>query len=296
MRTYGLVFTCLIVLFSYSTFAQVDDIKKGADKNRSGKSNEQGITSGRGSSGGSGGDACMESCVQSCCDVVGSQIFQIMAAFLVEGQRAMLEASDLDPTIRSFDIDPQGAYNPKYDAYLILPRIRGTYGIFATDFRLNYLLGNNANGRETFKTYEWQILQLNLASRPHFNLRVGSGIYWQNYHSTVPGEGYITQSFNEHQAEMSLKFDDQRYITTLAGRWAIDYQTNNNVFTEFSVVQNIQIMKSSGFRGYFSLGLNVENYYSSTRLVSVQAGLHFNLFATSPVGKASVEKNQLPQF
>ena len=295
MKTLACLFTCLMLIVSNLSYGQVDDIKKGANSNKKqGSGNNQGVT---GES--SGGKDSNEACVEACCELIGSQVFQIMLAAIVEGQYTMLSASENDPTIRSFDFDPQGAYNPRYESYLILPRIRGTYGIFATDFRLNYLLGKGKNGTETFKTYEWQILQFNLVSLPHVNFRIGSGVYWQNYLSPEPNEGYVTQSFNEHAAELSIKFNNQKYITTASGRIALDYNTHNTVFSEFSLIQNIRFMQSPTMGGYFSFGINVEKYYETTKLLSIQAGLHFNFSSNSKyVRNATVntDQNQPPQY
>ena len=290
MKTKACLFTCLLLIVSSMTFGQIDDIRKGANDNRKQKS-------GNSESGKSEGGGASDACVEACCELVGSQVFQIMVAAMVEGQYTMLEASANDPTIRSFDFDPQGAYNPRYESYLILPRVRGTYGIFSTDFRLNYLLGNGKYGTETFKTYHWQILQLNLVSLPHVNFRIGSGVYWQRFLSAVPNEGYITQSFNEHAAELSIKFDQQRFITTASGRIALDYETSNTVFSEFSLIQNIRFMQSPSMSGYFSFGINVEKYYETTKLLSIQAGLHFNFFSSSKYSRnASIDPSQPSQF
>jgi hypothetical protein len=58
---------------------------------------------------------------------------------LADWQQYKLKKSEVNPSLVSLDVITQVATQPsRY--YLVNPRVRGNWGLFSSDFRVNYLL------------------------------------------------------------------------------------------------------------------------------------------------------------
>jgi hypothetical protein len=278
MKNFPILVVLFILVFSLSSKGQIDDIKKKSRENKKGNSSgnksEPGISSGRDS------DPCAASCAEACFDVFFSVAFQA----LIEHHAYLLKSRDIDPTVVSLDIQPHFAYGPDNDYINFLPRIRGTWGVFSTDFRLNYLAEYKDYTASLFKIAEWQVLQINITPVPEFSLRFGSGAYFENFTDSVTDP--ITQVksskrlknvFNEQFISVELRMNEQQFITTLEGRYAADYSNGNHVFSEINFRTNFRFIRFDHIAGYLMAGLVYQKYYDSIDLWSIQTGLSFNI-------------------
>ena len=73
-----------------------------------------------------------------------------------------IDSQDEIQRVKSIEFMPQFAFHAP-STYQMLPRIRGNYGLFSTDFRYSFMVETNlANEADIYKTIDWQILVLNL--------------------------------------------------------------------------------------------------------------------------------------
>jgi hypothetical protein len=151
-----LVTLVILLLLTGIAGAQVDEIK-GASASRS-----SGETRGGSSSGGSG--AC-----------VFDFFVQLMFVEVIQAQQQKLQRRHEAPSMVSLDVMLQVAAQPS-SYYIVHPRLRGNWGLFSTDFRMNYLLEEDIDGISYLRTSEWQVLQLNLVTTKDVTVRVGGGV------------------------------------------------------------------------------------------------------------------------
>src|SRR5258708_3105729 len=153
-------FGLFMLFFSIAAIAQVDAIKKKSSENSSRKSE-----GGRSGSSGSGNVA------------IFFDVFRLIGA----AQSDKLHKGDCIKGLVSLERFFQGAVQPS-TYYLFNPRIRGNWGLFSTDFRVNYLLeDDHTNGTHDLTTFDWQILQLNLITTRNFTARIGGGNLYERF-------------------------------------------------------------------------------------------------------------------
>lgn len=259
----------LLILFhviSVMGFAQVDDLREESEKD---KDNNKEYHSTPNESYNSDSPV-VDGCIEGCFAVLFSECTAIMVGAMATWHENLLENRDEDPTIVSLDILPHAAYNidPKYNSYIFSPRVRGTWGLFSTDFRFNLLIEYEENLGKTFKTFDWQILELNLLSFNAFNLRLGSG-WLYNYHSQ--------NSYNEHFLGMELRLHDQFFLATMEGRSAWDYEGGGNVFHEATLRTSYRFVNYNRLYGYLTGGIVYQNHFMKIDYITLQAGFSFNI-------------------
>src|SRR6185369_8759197 len=116
MRLYALI--CILLVISTLAVGQVDAIKRKSAENSSSRSE-----------GGAGSSS------SSCNVFFFFDLFQLIG----EAQSVKLKKADSIKRIVSLETFFQGAFQPS-TYYLFNPRIRGNWGLFSTDFRMNYLV------------------------------------------------------------------------------------------------------------------------------------------------------------
>lgn len=233
------------LLASMLVQAQVGDIKRKSSENASGKSE-----GGRSSSG--------SSSVAFFFDV-----FQLAG----QAQSYKLQKHDSIRRLISFEAFFQGAVQPS-SYYLFNPRIRGNWGLFSTDFRVNYLIEENTG--QNLTTLDWQILQLNLVTTRNFTLRVGGGNLYERFGSN--------QSFFEWTIGTSVYSNSQDIIGNLEYRVAKDFFTDMVPRREINFSVEKQIFNAGLWRGYLSVGGVYQRYYESVSVWGLQGGIVFRVF------------------
>lgn len=185
-----------------------------------------------------------------------------------EWQRSKLAKKEINPRIVSFELPMQAAVQPS-SYYVFNPRIRGNWGLFSTDFRVNYLVEEDINGPKDLTTYDWQIIQLNLVTARNVIGRVGIGMMNENFGSK--------QSFAESTLGLSIFTSDHKLGGNLEYRVAKDYVTDATPRREISVSVEKQLFSTGAFHGFATLGGVYQRYYSSVSVWGVQAGMIFRI-------------------
>ncbi len=269
---------CIITILMYSfsvALAQVDDINKRSDDNKKDNNNSIGSSSKSESDNNNHsevGSACAEACIRACAEVFVSVLFDAAAAH----HRYQMDKRSEDPTVLSLEFMPHfcKSVDSKYDNYNILPRIRGRWGIWSTEASFNQLV--ETGDLNNFRTFSWQIMQLNFEAVPVFNFRIGSGLYWENNSSTDPNTKKKNM-FNEHSMAIEIKLNDLKSVITLEGRTTWDYNTKHNVYHAISLFDSFRLIKSDHVFVYAVGGIDYQNYYAQVDWFSVRAGLTFNI-------------------
>ena len=179
----------------------------------------------------------------------------------------LLENADDYPIAFSADYMPHFAFNSD-NQYTMFQRIRGTYGVFSTDLRLNYLAEFSNMTVKSYSTLDWQIIQFSMYPSPNTNIRFGTGLMHDNYSNLT---------FNEHSLGLELYFFDYQYWFTIDGRYAFDYNRVEEIYSELNFRASYRFFQSDHLNTYFTLGALTQNYYTTTHLSSIQAGLTLNI-------------------
>jgi hypothetical protein len=237
---------CIALLCLSETYAQVDEIKS-ASKDNSSKSK---------------GDSDND-------DGLGLDVFFFLFDGLGSLHTTKIQDRDNYPSMISLDVSFQGAIKPS-SYYILQPRIRGNWGLFSTDFRMNYLIEDDVDGLKHIRTNDWQILQLNLITNRFFTFRIGTGVMQESFGDK--------RNFSESALMLNVHAPDQSKLLGFEFRFAKDWDTGENPRREFSVQYQQQIFQASALHGYITLGGLYQRYYSSIDVWGIHTGLVFRLF------------------
>jgi hypothetical protein len=247
------VFSFLLILDLMSAQAQVSDIKSASSSNAS-----SGGGGGGDRRGGSGNSAAFV------------YLFADALNGLVSWQQYKLQKKELNPYLVSFDIISQVAIQPsRY--YLYNPRIRGNWGLFSTDFRVNYLLQEKGNGTDDLSSIDWQILQFNVVTTRHVIGRIGGGFMKENFGGR--------QSFFESTYGVFVQSNNKKMGGSIEYRVAQDFTTNVVPRRELSAQFEKRLFSSGYWNTYLTLGGLYQNYYEKISVWGIQVGLAFRVFS-----------------
>jgi hypothetical protein len=248
------VFSFLLTLNLIYSQAQVSDIKSASSSNASSRGG------GGDRRGGSGNSAVF---VYFLADAING---------LVNWQQYKLQKRDQNPYLVSLDIISQVAIQPsRY--YLYNPRIRGNWGLFSTDFRVNYLLQETGNGTDDLSSLDWQILQLNIVTTRNVIGRVGGGFMKENFGGR--------QSFFESTYGVFVQSNNKKLGGSIEYRVAQDYNTGMIPRRELSAQFEKRLFSSGYWNTYLTLGGVYQNYYEKISVWGVQVGVAFRVFSPS---------------
>ena len=247
-------FTLSVFLVLQITFAsaQVNDIKNSSSQNASNR--------GGGERGGvsSGGGAFF------------AQVFIQSLQGIAIWQQYKLDKRSKNEYIVSLDIIGQAAIQPsRY--YLMNPRIRGNWGLFSTDFRINYLLQETATGTESLSSIDWQILQLNLVTTRNVIGRIGGGFMKENFGGNL--------SFFESTYGVFIQSTNKKLGGTLEYRLAQDFTTGAIPRREVGAQFEYRLSTKGYWNTYLTLGGVYQRYYESINVWGIQAGIAFRIFS-----------------
>jgi len=245
--------TIFAIIFSVNgALAQVSEIKSASSDNSSKSSSKSG---GDGESDDGGG---------------GGLIFDFLFGGIAEWQNFKLKDDrERYPSMVSLDIMFQGAIKPS-SYYILWPRVRGNWGIFSTDFRMNYLIEEGIDGYQHIRTNDWQVLQLNLITSRFITFRIGTGFMQEAFNKK--------ESFSESAFLLNVHAPDQTKQIGFEYRFAKDWETGANPRREFTVQYQHQIFSSGALHGYATVGGAYQRYYNSITVWGIQAGLIFRFF------------------
>ncbi len=250
------VYSFLLVVSLIHAQAQVSDIKSASSNNAS--------------NGGGGGDRRSGS--------NSSFAFLIYDGLniLINWQQYKLQKKELNPYMVSLDIISQVAVQPsRY--YLYNPRVRGNWGLFSTDFRVNYLLQETGSGTDDLSSIDWQVLQLNIVTTKHVIGRIGGGIMKENFGGR--------QSFFESTYGVFVQSNSKKIGGSIEYRLAQDFNTGQVPRRELSTQFEKRLFSSGYWNTYLTLGGVYQRYYESFSVWGLQVGLAFRIFSPTVQGE-----------
>jgi len=238
--------------------AQVSEIKSASSNNSSGKSGK----------GGSGGVSSSDSDDDD--EGSGSVFFDFVFGGIADWQSFKLQQDrERYPSMVSLDVMFQTGIKPS-SYYLFWPRIRANWGLFSTDFRMNYLIEEGAEGFEHIRTNDWQIVQLNLVTSRFFTFKVGTGIMQEAFSAE--------RTFSETAFLMFVHAPDQSKILGFEYRFSKDFDTGSNPRWELSAQYQHELFNKGALHGYATVGTVFQKYYNTIDVWGIQAGFVFRIF------------------
>jgi hypothetical protein len=188
--------------------------------------------------------------------------FDIVFSGIVETQRAKLDRRSEVPNMVSLDVMLQNAVQPS-SYYIINPRIRGNWGLFSTDFRLNYLIEEDFDGYKHIRTNEWQIIQLNIITTKDVVFRIGGGFLQESF----GGENY----YNEWTTALQVHPAKSKLGGLIEYRDA-DQRKEVNGFLRYHIFDH------NSLHGFVTGGAMYQRYYDTVSVWGMQAGLIVSLY------------------
>ena len=243
--------------FNLSLLGQVDKIKEQAKKNKNQKSHKNGSDFDSDDISGACLDGCITGCFNGC--------FPVFINLFANGLQTYDENRDEYPRNFSFDVSFNAGFSMDNDL-LMLPQLRGTYGVFRSDLRINYLAEFDNMAAEIYQTYDWQILQLRIPVIPEMSFGFGGGFMY---------EEYTEQYFPEASLFCSFSGYENLYDVEFSFRYASD--ENTTIRTETGIIGGLKTFRLPGLSVYTNLGFMYQNYYSEFSFFMITGGLSFSI-------------------
>jgi hypothetical protein len=194
-------------------------------------------------------------------------LLDLMTSGVVDWQKATLARKAEIPSIVSLDVMLQVASQPsRY--YVINPRVRANWGIFLSDFRVNYMLEHVPGGVTDLRTDDWQVIGIYLMNEKTFNLRISSGILSERF-----GNG---RKFNE--SVIGGEWKTERMGAIGEYRWAKDRDANETPRVEFNCSIYRTIARREGFDISLTIGGVYQQYYSEVPVWGLQGGIRTQIY------------------
>lgn len=249
MKT-GISLFVVFMVIGTSVQAQVDAIKKSSSSNSS-----KGSSDGGRSSSGSG---------------FGAYLFVDFAVrTIVPWQVNTLQKRGEVPNVLSLEVFGSVAIQPS-TYYVFNPRVRGNWGIFLTDFRINYMIEEKIGEPSDLRTDDWQILGLNIINNRNVTARFSTGIMHEAF-----GEG---RTFNESVVGLSVMNNNQSIGGMGEFRWSRDFATGSNPRLEASVAIQKKLFDYRAIHMFATGGAMFQRYYNEINVWGFTGGLAFKLY------------------
>jgi hypothetical protein len=252
MKTLTVLLFGIILLCPRPVAAQVDEIKQASASQSSFSGGSSNVQSGSSDDDNNAGVGV----------VLAEFLFQVYVGAVAEWQQYKIKKKEVNPTVISFDVMLQGAVQPSA-YYLLQPRVRGNWGLFSTDFRVNYLVEETIEGTKSLRTDDWQILQLNLITTKNVVARIGGGILHEDYSGG--------KTFAEWTAGLHVQSNTQHLGGMVEYRWSEPRD-------EWSAQIQYRVFQTGSLNGYVTLGGVHQQYYSHINVWGVQGGFMFRIF------------------
>jgi hypothetical protein len=206
----------------------------------------------------------------SCCWDAGFYFLD----FLIDHHQEILNMRNLDPTVLSFEVNPDLAYalhfgkDQVYQYVNYLPGARANIGIISADFRFNMLTEYTNDFPDSFKSWEMLFL-LNIIPAESFKITFGTGAYYETF----------TESwFNEHYLEFKILMPNHHDFFDLDSRVAVDYERGLIPFMEAGITYNTRFISVNHVNAYLSFGAMYLNYYSAHDIWAAKGGVKLMFF------------------
>jgi hypothetical protein len=207
-----------------------------------------------------------DACYTACCLAFSSHLFYAYIDRMSEHHDKLIHNRVDYPEAISFSASFIAGISPE-SQFGVMPKIRGTYGIFSSEFSFFQLsdYGNYGNGIQ--QKISWQVLQINSYPAKNVNFKYGGGMQLYN-----AGEDLLT----ELAASLELKFLDQKVGIVIEGKYASDYSKSETNNSEISLFTKINLAKSNHVRSNLLIGASYNHFMNNREAV----GLHFGLNLT----------------
>ncbi len=207
-----------------------------------------------------------------------SNIFSSVFISIFKGigylQKETLSKKFEQPRIFSLDAFVIAGYNPLSNYYLIQPRIRGTWGIFGTDFRFYQIIEPRLNYTDNIKYYDWQFLQLNILNIKPVNIRIGTGLTFESFKDSID---YLN-IFSENTLGVDVYLMQDKLKLSTEGRLIYSESRKMSIRKELSLNVAYKIYgKEQGFHFYANIGGTFNQFYNSVNVWTANTGLSFRL-------------------
>lgn len=255
----------LISLFSIITAqAQINkEIKKQSDQNQQDRSEQQTNSYSSGDEY-SDADACIDGCMLA---IDLAELFADGIVALANQQEKIVARDSENDRITSFQATLDIGAVPNYSQVLI-PRIRGNYGIFSSEMRFFDNIEKRLQSNEHYSTFDWQVLIFNLASHKNFNLSVGNGYMTEHYSGL---------HFHEWSTTMDI-YTNNRWRINFEVRTATDYKTRRNIRREATGGLYYAIKQTPKLSFYGNLKGFTAKYYDTVSLNSLMFGTSLTVY------------------
>ncbi len=238
----------LFIFLKFSSFAQVEAIGEAAQALAE-NSNE------------------IAECCIACADPIFIQSFEFLFIAAVAHHENLIDNYE-NKKITSLDLFTNIAYDFDKQVHF-LPEVRLNWGVLSTQFKYNYLQESKNDSTFTYKTWHWQLLQLNIYPSENFIIRFGAGIFY---------DYFVSSSYNEFFLGLELNSENEMFFVNIEGRYCDTYHQveNRAVYREANARFNLKILDTPHFWTYLSIGGIYHNYYGEFGILSGQVGLNFN--------------------
>ncbi|HEX3006561.1 MAG TPA: hypothetical protein VHO90_02990 [Bacteroidales bacterium] len=266
MKANVLFVSAILLTCASSLYSQTNDrIKRESDRNREERSQS-------GSGDYSGGDSdfssdaaagCIDGCSSGCADG-GCMIFMDLVGSVFDGlsnANANIIAREADiPRIHSLELGCNLGYiNP--NSTLLMPSFKYRGGLLSTSMRIFSNTEKHLSGKNNYSTFNWQILQFNLAVEKSFNMNIGTGILYEFYSKEI---------FNEFG--LGFEFFPARFYIPLELRFTPDYVTGTTVLFEAHTGVGYTVKKWGKTSLRLQLNYTYANYYEAVDVHGLSAG------------------------
>lgn len=174
------------------------------------------------------------------------------------------------PSTISLEMFAPGGYKSS-NTYFFWPRIRANWGLFSTDYRLNYMFQKDDAGNvQQLHTNDWQIVQFNITTSRFITFRAGIGVMTEAFNNFNQYTEW-TLGFGIHAPDQSNMFYAEYRDATKEG---LDVKAR----IEFNAQYMHQLFQSGLLKGYLTAGVVYQKHYGTIDFWAVQAGLAFRVF------------------
>ncbi|MCS7074827.1 MAG: hypothetical protein NZ108_10210, partial [Bacteroidia bacterium] len=228
---------------------------------------------------------CADACADQVCMNVGSYCFEfIFLKLFGDYHNEILKKESQNARISSLEIWGLGGYNAKDAYYQGIPRIRGNWGFYSTDFRAYWTLEQRLNFLDTYKTFDWQVLVLNLIASKQFNLRWGNGFMLESYSinntdalgNPAPGVRRLTKLQYEVTLQGELFLQEDKIRVAAEGRYAPPIEQRYTPRVEASAQLAYRLFQSNRFSFYLTAGAMTSRMYT-VPIYSALGGLYLRV-------------------
>lgn len=211
--------------------------------------------------------ACLETCFQGCFEYACQEGCYWFTNSVINYHTDLIDNKENNWRIVSLDFGLEGGYGIP-SAMQVIPRVRGNWGLLATDFR--YYLGREfGNGFiADHSTLDWQVLMYNIVPLRTVNLRVGMGFSYD----------ISDDLFNlESSAALNLYLIDEIFAPKFEFRHSWSTALQEVARWEGSGSLDFLFLDGIDIQGYLGAGARFQRFHQTTDQWALTGGVRFNL-------------------